>query len=248
MQQNKNCIYGFIAFLLAFIFVLPSVAASWPFGIISHGMGYMAVFFHEIGHTIFAWVYGIPTFPIFDFEHGGGYAVSIAERSWPAQLTIWALMAYALYHYRDRLHPIATYGLAIFCVVFGLVGFTDDYEAIILFMGHGTVSILGGFMLARGIYGVFLTRPSERWLNVFVGALFILDQLKMCNALLHDVGAQMAYESQKGGHGFGDLTRIANNHYPWTQDGVTIFLMVFTVVMAVFIPVGVGMLIVRYER
>lgn len=234
--------------MLALVFVLPNVAMSWPFGIISQGMSYMAVFFHEIGHTIFAWIYGIPAFPIFDFKHGGGYSVQIAERSWPAQCTVWAAEAYGLYHLRDRLHPIAFYGLAVLGVAFGLVGFTDYYEDVILFMGHGTVAVLGGFMLARGVYGVFLTRPSERWFNVFVGAFFIFDQLKMCNALLHDVATQMAYEAQKGGHGFGDLTRIATNHYPWTQTGVTMFLMAFTVFMSIAIPMIVAALVRKYTN
>jgi hypothetical protein len=247
MANSQNFIFGSLAMILAFIFVLPSVATSWPFGMISQGMSYMAVFFHEIGHTIFAWIYGIPAFPIFDFKHGGGYSVQIAERSWFAQIAIWGLSAYGLYNFKDRLHVFALYGLSIFFIFFGVIGLTDYYEDVILFMGHGLVAILGGFMLARGIYGVFLTRPSERWFNVFVGAFFIFDQIKMCHALLNDVAYQMEYESQKGTHGFGDLTRIANNHFPWTQDGVTIFLMVFTIIWAVLIPAGVGWLVRKYK-
>jgi hypothetical protein len=80
-----------------------------------------------------------------------------------------------------------------------------------------------------------------------VGAFFIFDQIKMCHALLNDVVYQMEYEAQKGTHGFGDLTRIANNHFPWTQDGVTIFLMVFTIIWAVLIPVGVSVLIRKFD-
>ena len=239
----RNILFGFIALSLAFIFALPSVAALGPFGLISVGMGYMTVFFHEIGHTLFAWLYGIPTFPIFDFKYGGGFAVSLTDRSWGGQIFVWAVMVYGLYQLRDRMPSMFFYPLVTFCAVTGLIGLTDFYEDVVLFMGHGTVAVLGGFMLARGFYGVFLTRPSERWFNVFVGAFFILDQIKMCNALLHDVAFQMQYESQKGGHGFGDLTRIANNHYPWTQDGLAIFLMMFTILMGVAIPIYVGKLV-----
>jgi hypothetical protein len=114
MANSQNFIFGSLAMILAFIFVLPSVATSWPFGMISQGMSYMAVFFHEIGHTIFAWIYGIPAFPIFDFKHGGGYSVQIAERSWFAQIAIWGLSAYGLYNFKDRLHVFALYGLSIF--------------------------------------------------------------------------------------------------------------------------------------
>lgn len=207
----------------------------------------MAVFFHEIGHTLFAWMFGIPAFPIFDFEHGGGFSIQIAERSWGGQIVIWAFEAYGLYYFKDRLHPMAFNSLAVFFTIFALVGMTDYTEDVILFMGHGTVAILGGFMLARGIYGVFLTRPSERWLNVFVGGFFISDQIRMCNALLHDIAFQMQYESQKGGHGFGDLTRIAANHYPWTQDGVAIAMMAFTVGVGFAIPISIGYLVNRYR-
>jgi hypothetical protein len=243
MPENKNFIYGFIAFLCGAL--LAFYGWGSPLNFLYAGLKYMCTFFHEIGHTIFAWMYGIPAFPIFDFKYGGGYSVQLSDRSWPLQIVVWGMMAYGLYNIRDRMKPVFLYPLAGFCVVMGLLRFTDFFEDVILFMGHGATAIIGGFMLARGIYGVFLTRPSERWLNVFVGAFFILDQVKMCDALLHDVEYQMLYETQKGGHGMGDLTRIADNHL-WTQDSVAVFTMIFTIAIAVAVPMITAVIVRRY--
>ncbi|OFW98276.1 MAG: hypothetical protein A3J37_04475 [Alphaproteobacteria bacterium RIFCSPHIGHO2_12_FULL_45_9] len=69
----------------------------------------------------------------------------------------------------------------------------------------------------------------------------------MCNALLHDVEYQMFYETQKGGHGMGDLSRIANNHL-WTQDSVAVFLMVFTIAMAIVVPMITAALVRKYSN
>jgi len=248
MPDSRNFLYGSIAFCCALVLALPEWGRTGFFSFLYYGLVYMGVFFHEIGHTIFMWFYGIPTLPIFDFKYGGGYSVSVAARSWPAQIVVWVALAYGLYSIRDRLHPIALYPLIGFCGLFGLIGLSDFYEDIILFMGHGAQAVLGGFMLARGFYAVFLVRPSERWLNVFVGAFFIFDQIKMCHSLLYDADYKMQYDYQKGGHGMGDLSRIAGNHDGWTQNGVTIFLMVFTIAMAVVIPAIIGWLARRDEE
>jgi len=239
MSDSRNFLYGFIAFAFAALLVF----FGWgsPIHFLYDGLVY------EIGHTVFSWMFGIPAMPIFDFKYGGGYSVPLTGHSIPAQIAVLCTAACGLYYQKDMINPVVMRVAIAFLIAFGLIGFTDFYEDVILFMGHGTTAILGGFMLARGMYGVFLTRREERWLNVFVGTFFILDQLKMCNALLHDVEYQMFYETQKGGHGMGDLTRIANNHL-WSQDSVAIFLMLFTIFAAVSIPAAVGWVVKRYEE
>jgi len=245
MPNSRNFIYGFIAFSCGTLLAL----FGWgsPLNFLYFGLCAMVTFFHELGHTFFSWIFGIPTLPMFDFKNGGGWSLPLTGHSISAQIAVLCAAACALYYQRDMIYPTAMKAAIAFLVVFGMIGFTDFYEDVILFMGHGATAILGGFMLARGIYGVFLTRREERWLNVFVGAFFIVDQVKMCNALLHDVEYQMFYETQKGGHGMGDLSRIANNHL-WTQDSVAVFLMVFTIAMAVVIPVITAALVRKYSN
>lgn len=243
MPDSRNFIYGFTAFSCGTLLAL----FGWgsPLHFLYEGLCYMVTFFHELGHTLFFWIFGMPALPMFDFKNGGGLSLGFARDSILAQIIVLCAAASFLYYQKDMIYPTAMKAAIAFLVVFGIIGFTDFYEDVILFMGHGATAILGGFMLARGIYGVFLTRREERWLNVFVGAFFIVDQVKMCNALLHDVEYQMFYETQKGGHGMGDLSRIANNHL-WTQDSVALFTMLFTIVMAVVIPVITGVLVKKY--
>ena len=245
MSDSRNFLYGFIASLCGGLLVFFGWGSALNF--LYYGLAAMVTFFHELGHTAVSWMFGIPAIPMFDFKNGGGYSLLITEHSIPAQIAVLCAAAYILYYQREMIYPFAMRAAIILLIIFGVIGFTDFHEDVILFMGHGAVAILGSFMLARGIYGVFLTRPEERWLNVFVGTFFILDQIKMCNALMHDVEYQMFYETQKGGHGMGDLSRIANNHL-WSQDSVALFTMIFTITMAVVIPVGVGWLVMRAEE
>lgn len=240
MPDSRNFMYGSIAFICGALMVF----FGWgsPLNFLYFGLSYMDTFFHEIGHTIFSWVFGIPALPAFDFKYGGGWSLPMTGHSISAQIAVLCAAACGLYYQKDMIYPFAMKVAIGFLIVFGIIGFTDFYEDIILFMGHGATALLGGFMLARGIYGVFLTRPEERWLNVFVGTFFILDQIKMCHALLHDMEYQMLYETQKGGRGMGDLTRIANNHIGWTQEGVAVFLMIFTIFAGIAIPLAIHLL------
>ena len=41
-------------------------------GVIATGLSYIGVFFHEIGHALFNWLYGYMAVPTFDFASGGG--------------------------------------------------------------------------------------------------------------------------------------------------------------------------------
>src|SRR5690242_18266835 len=101
----------FISVILAAIFLLPSLAELMNFSLngfegllnIPHtGLGYMLVFFHELGHCITFWLFGYPSVPMFDFEYGGGMTYPVMGRLWPLQGVVFAGMAYGIYFLSRR--------------------------------------------------------------------------------------------------------------------------------------------------
>lgn len=228
-------IYGSLSCLLAAFLVFSDIAQSGILSIISAGFYYVAIFFHEIGHSLFGWVFGYVAAPSFDFQHGGGMSWHL-DRSWPLQIIMWLIGAYGLFKlWALDYKPLFLSAAALYLALIG-VSLTDFHEAVPLFMGHGLEAIIGGFLLARGFLNILLTRPEERWLNVFVGAYMIFNLLHFCWQINHDPAFQALYTAQKGSHGFGDLDRISNFGQHWTRSGVADFLMAYTIVMSVGIP------------
>ncbi len=182
-------------------------SAGW-FGLLTAGLVYMSVFFHEIGHTVFYWLYGYAAVPTFDFASGGGMTYQLTGRSWMLQLGVFGAIGYFIWQsWRNN--------MALLCVPIGaalsllvLTSFGDFHLAIILFMGHGVEATLAAFFLARGYFNLWLSRAGERWLNVFVGAFMLAYAITFVFDLMYDAGFAADYTAQKGGHRFGDFHRI----------------------------------------
>lgn len=196
----------------------------------------MAVFFHEIGHSLFGWIFGYASIPTFDFEHGGGMAYH-GERSWPIQIGVYLAALYGLYHIRISEYSLLFIPLLVLALALAAVSLTDWHEAIILFMGHGSEAAIGSYLLTRAFFNVNLVRPEERWLNAFIGGFFQLNLMKMCWQLIYDADYKFEYNLQKGGDGFGDLSRIAHDFtYGWSVDGVALFLWAYTIFITFAVP------------
>ena len=182
-------------------------SAGW-FGLLTAGLVYLCVFFHEIGHTVFYWLYGYVAVPTFDFAHGGGMTYQLTDRVWMLQAAVFAGIAYAIWQsWRSGIAllcpPLATVFLFLL-----LTSLSDIHQAVISFMGHGTEAALAAFFLARGYFNLWLTRPAERWLNVFLGAFMLAYSVMFVFDLMYDAGFAAEYSAQKGGHRFGDFHRI----------------------------------------
>lgn len=238
----KNFWIGTALCLAAAFLAFSEAGQTGMLAFLNHGLTYMGVFFHEIGHAVFGWFFGYVSMPTFDFQNGGGMAWHL-DRSWPLQIIMGLAGAYGLYRLKNSDAVFFFWPLVILYLLLVAVSLTRYHEAMILFMGHGSEAIIGGFLLSRGFLNILLTRPQERWLNVFIGAFFIFNLENFCWQLLHDAAFQAMYEAQKGSHGFGDLSRIAEFSFRWSQNGVAIFLMIYTAIMAAGIP-----LLLRYLK
>src|SRR4051812_32213722 len=72
--------------------ILPSWVHSWLL-LPSVCLGYLEVFFHELGHTAAFWSYGQIAVPAFNFEDGGGVSVPVMDRSYILQGLVYITIA-----------------------------------------------------------------------------------------------------------------------------------------------------------
>lgn len=177
-------------------------------GIIATGLAYIGVFFHEIGHTVFHWLYGYVALPSFDFAAGGGMTYQFGGRSWLLQAAVFVSLGAGIFMARRSGFAPLMVPLSVFTAFLLLTAFLPVHSMIPIFMGHGTEIALGAFLLCRAYYNIWLSRPAERSLNALIGAFMISNVLTLVWALMYNPVFAAEYEMQKGGHRFGDLDQI----------------------------------------
>ena len=225
------------AFLLAILINIPFYAMvfnhRWPmldefiFYALGNGLAMMNTFFHEIGHTVFAWFYGYPALPMFDFAHGGGMSIWSADNHWIVIFGIWGALIYGIVQYDILWWRILLGSLLVFNLA---TVFVDDvHMAIISFMGPGAQSLISAFFITRAIYNFAPRGTAERFLNAAIGfgmviAIFI-DSFGLLRSEIH----RSLYYTQKGQHGFGDFDKIADSFYGLSFDSVVALWMAFTI-------------------
>lgn len=205
-----------VSFLIAAVLLLPGIAdkMDWQLplmgiiGIPAVGLDYIGTLFHETGHTLFLWLFGYPAVPTFDFNYGGGMTYSFT-RSMPLLYMVYFLSLLGVVQLIRRQHYILAGVAAAFAAAHAAVAFNDVHEAVWLFMGQGTEMAVGAFCILRGIIGHDEYGAAERWLNMIFGFFISGKNAVMCWGLITDDVQRYAYEAQKGGHGMGDFSRIA---------------------------------------
>jgi hypothetical protein len=210
-------------------------AEGMPLGLLGTGMNYMATFFHEIGHTVFAWFYGYPTLPSFDFEHGGGMAWMMSDQQKALVFCVWAIIGYGIYLMREYILLQILLGLLL---LFGIAtAFSEDWRlSVINFMGPGFEPLTGALLLYRALMNLVERQPGERFASAMFGFGLILRAWLDGWGLLHSGAHRTEYYKQKGQHGFGDFDKIGDT-FPhlgfhgavvtWLALGVVSFLAAF---------------------
>ncbi len=245
MMEQRAPFYLFLSFIFAAFFAFIPWAQTGPLSFITYGLFYMGIFFHELGHTVFGWIFGYPSLPSFDFADGGGMAYHF-DRTWLLQIAFYGAGIYGLYKLKSSYYDALFLPAAILFFALAAVGLTTYHNAVILIMGHGTEALLGGFMIARAIFNAGLIRPEERWLNALVGFYFQCNLINMCVRIMHDPQYRFEYMGQKGSHGFGDLSRFADEML-WTGglNSAAYFLIFLTVFMTITVPAVIYYVFIR---
>lgn len=153
---------------------------------------------HEFGHAIFGWLSGFFSVPAFDFSHGGGVTVHMGDKPnkgiLVAVAVIFVWLLYAFKRYKLIFASIA--GIFTLLALSFLFGWGP---LVMMYGGHGTVVIMGGLFLFRGLSNVAVHHFAERILYFFLAAFVILDELQFTQMLKKDAGFRSQYLDGKGG-------------------------------------------------
>jgi hypothetical protein len=180
---------------------------GFPLGWLGGGLTYMSTFFHELGHTVFAWFYGYFTLPMFDFKYGGGLAYMVGDQQIPLLLLLYGTIAYGIYRFKE--HKALQIALGIIFIFNLGTAFNEDLRySVIDFMGPAAEPIIAAFLLIRALFDLAPRGWFERFLNALFGFAMIFHALIESYSMLNNSAYRLLYFEQKGSHGFGDFDKI----------------------------------------
>lgn len=183
--------------LLCFVFF-------WPRWILDT----FRILIHEMGHAIFGWVFGYPSFPQFDIIFGGGLTRHF-ERNTVLLIAIYLGFGFLAYLYRNNRTMLIV--LTVAASLHAIVSYTDIHSVIILFMGHGTELIIAGIFIFRCLSGRAVVHPAERPLYGVIGFFILFFDFRFAFGLLTSASRVKDYLGGKGDLD-NDFVRIAHDH------------------------------------
>lgn len=213
------------ACVVALLCILPQTKSIFPFWVIASGAFIADTLFHELGHTLFNWLFGTPAIPmiftLFGADQAGGMSMAW-DRSWIVQGMAFAALAIALYwSYTERW--LFTCLLCLTALV-GALAFTPYYVVVILYMGHGSAILVGGWLLYRAWLYLDSRNGFERWLNAFFGFFLVLNNFYFSCMLAFDTETRKDYsEHTPFGISHDDFTAITFEITRWSVKGVALF-------------------------
>ncbi|MEJ0009453.1 MAG: hypothetical protein WDN72_02350 [Alphaproteobacteria bacterium] len=224
------------AFIVALLCILPGTRGQFPVAIIAAGLHIGDALFHEMGHTVFAWLFGRPAIPmiftLFGADQAGGMTLQW-NYSWPVQVAAFAVLAYACYRAREDM-PVLFLPAIVFSLFIVLVAVTGYAKLVIAFMGHGSSILVGGFLLFRAWIYLDSRSAYERWLNALFGFFLTLYNLSFSYGLAFKGDAQDYSEHVAFGIAHNDFMVMATLVPGWSVHGIGIF----TVLYAAFSMIG----------
>jgi hypothetical protein len=162
---------------------------------------------HELGHAAFAWLFGYPALPAFDFFYGGGLTHWAERRHGVLWLLIVGLLGAGIWRSRGHRPRMIFFGVLL--ALYVPLALKADWE-IVLYMGHGTTLIVAGVFLYRALDGWACIYPIERPLYAFLGFFMVLHEMALAHGLMTNPAARMLYREGKGGIAH-DFVRISGS-------------------------------------
>ncbi len=211
MLDRSTLIVIFSSALVAILSVLPATRDVIPISIISAGLNVGDTLFHEIGHSIFAWLFGVPSIPaiftLFHTDTAGGVTL-MWDRLISLQMLSLSGLGYLCYWLRSNYSPFFVYAL-IFSVSIFILSISGYYQLVINYMGHGCSILMGGFFLFRAWMNIQVRHAFERWLNGLFGVFLIFDNFLFSFELVFDSVKRWDYSRNMSVIGHHDFVKIA---------------------------------------
>ncbi len=231
------------ACFLALACILPATSGMIVFWVIACGAHIADTLFHELGHTVFSWLFGAPAIPmiftLYGADQAGGMTLTY-ERSWLVQWGAYAGMGYGCFWaYRNWFRVFVP--AVVFCAVVVGVSLSRHYEIVIDYMGHGGAIAVGGFFLFRAWVYMDARNGYERWLNAFFGFFLTLDNVYFAYNIAFDAWARDDYTGHVAfGLTHNDFQKIAEEMAGWSTRGVAVFTLGYAgvVIVGAFVLAG----------
>lgn len=229
---NRSTIIMLItALTLVIACVLPETREYRVFGIIAMGMHVGDTLFHEMGHSIFHWLFGTPAVPmiftIMGADQAGGLSMTFGEPNILVRLLSIAAAAYGCKWLKDR-ESGWFMPATIFTTLVVILGFTRYTDFIALYMGHGSSIAMGGFFLYRAVIYLDARGDFERWLNAFFGLYLIGFNFNFAYGLAFDPSIRAKYSDHAAfGAVHNDFYAMSEEIYGVTVPGVALFTMAY---------------------
>ena len=216
--------------------LLPATKEMFPFWVIARGAFVADALFHEMGHTIFYWLFGhvaIPMiFTLFGSDQAGGMSMAMG-RNWFLQILVFAALAYGVYWVKENWRALLI-PYCLFSVLVTVAAFTKYTDVVIAYMGHGSSIAMGGFFLFRAWIYLDARNSYERWLNAFFGFYLTLSNMVFSYGLAFNTDARGDYSSHLAfGAGHNDFWNIAMVIPSWSVKGIAMFTIGYGVAMII---------------
>jgi len=164
---------------------------------------------HEMGHTIFGWIFGYPSFPAFDFLWGGGITLH-TDRSTALLIAIYLGFGALVVMYRKN--PVSAVSILAVAALHAIVSYTNAHSIVVLAMGHGTELAIAGLFVYRSLSGRAVVHAAERPLYAITGFFLLFSDFAMSYRLLTSASHRQAYLHAKGGDIDMDFIRISRDY------------------------------------
>ncbi len=201
----------------------------------------MVTLFHEFGHAVMGWLFGIPSLPAFDFVYGGGWTHYGNFRPSIALLIAGAFV-YALWLFRANRKSMALIA-ALFLMWLLIVSREWRRELVIASAGHAAEFVLAGIFFYMALAGVGWKIPEiERPLGAFVAFFVQIHSMAFAWRLGHDADFLAWYREGKGGAAMNDLEIVSLDLNIYAGRHTTIESVATLLLLFSFVPIAVALL------
>ena len=217
------------ALVVAVFFLLPAVQHQLLGYVFMRLLEIGDTLFHEMGHTVFIWLFGRPAVPsiftLFGTDKAGGMSVPLYPHTWTLQVIVWLVLGSVCFLLRRRRPALFWPVVAVSVILVGLA-FTPYTQLIISYMGHGGAIFSGGVLLYRAWSDIIVRTELERWFNALFGFFIVLNNAWFAYQLRYSLVFREYYAETELTMDFTHMTDLMPH---WRVEGIAAFTLVYAV-------------------